>query len=111
MNSKLLLLSLFFLVVGLRASAQFFINGSASSLSNNCYQLTDDALGNSGSIWEANKINLDSSFTLIMELFLGCKDMDGADGIVLGFQPVSTSVGTGGGGIGLRNYSLFGYRI
>ena len=82
--------------------AQFFLNGDATPLNDTCFQLTRDELFSSGSIWEANKIDLRRSFDLIVEVNLGSRDADGADGIVLGIQPVSTSVGQAGEGIGFQ---------
>ena len=99
MQRKLYYFSLLFLF-SLSANAQFFLNGSAIELPDGCYQLTYNQLNNSGSIWYENKISLDSSFVLLMDIFLGCQDELGADGVVVGFQPISTSVGTAGGGLG-----------
>ena len=47
-----------------------------------------------------DKISLAESFEAVVQVNLGCKNQDGADGVVFGFQPVSTSIGTGGGAIG-----------
>ena len=54
----------------------------------------------SGSVWNANKIDLNNSFDFIFNVYLGCKDADGADGIVFMLQPLNTSIGAGGQGIG-----------
>lgn len=99
MQRKLYFLSLLFLF-SLSANAQFFLNGNAIELPDGCYQLTYNQLNNSGSIWYEDKVSLDSSFILLMDIFLGCEDAFGADGLVIGFQPISTSIGTSGGGIG-----------
>ena len=80
---------------------QFFLNGDAFQMSDSsCYQLTYEQNWSAGSIWNPDEINLNESFEVVLEVFLGCKDADGADGLVFGFQPVSTSIGTGGGDIG-----------
>jgi len=81
-------------------SAQFFLNGNATMLNDSCFQLTPAQNWASGSIWYPDKISLAASFEAVVQVKLGCKDSDGADGMVFGFQPVSTSIGTGGGGIG-----------
>lgn len=81
-------------------SAQFFLNGAATMLNDSCFQLTPAQNWAAGSIWYPDKISLAESFEAVVQLNLGCKDQDGADGIVFGFQPVSTSIGTGGGAIG-----------
>ncbi len=83
-----------------QAPAQFFLNGSATMLNDSCFQLTPGQNWAAGSIWYPDKISLAESFEAVVEVNLGCKDQDGADGIVFGFQPVSTSIGTGGGAIG-----------
>lgn len=82
------------------ASAQFFLNGSATMLNDSCFQLTPAQNWASGSIWYPDKISLAESFEAVVQVNLGCKNSDGADGVVFGFQPVSTSIGTGGGAIG-----------
>jgi gliding motility-associated-like protein len=83
--------------------AQFFLNGQAVALNDTCYRLTPAVNNAVGSIWNPDKISLNESFDVAVRLFLGCKDADGADGIVFGFQPLSTSIGTTGGGIGFAN--------
>ncbi|KAA3635145.1 MAG: hypothetical protein DWQ02_10310 [Bacteroidetes bacterium] len=81
--------------------AQFFLNGAALQMSDStCYQLTPEENNSVGSIWNPEKINLNESFEVVLEVFLGCKGSDGADGIVFGFQPVNTSIGTNGGSLG-----------
>lgn len=80
--------------------AQYQINGDASALSCNCYQLTPDIQTQSGSVWNTNDISLNQAFDFTFEVFLGCND-GGADGIAFGLQPIGTGVGTSGGGMGL----------
>ena len=84
-------------------TAQFLLNGSATQSNERCYRLTPDAQTKAGSMWNANKINLNQSFEVILDIKFGCKDIDGADGIVFGFQPISTSVGSTGEGLGFLN--------
>lgn len=93
------------LCTSLSVNAQFFLNGSARSLNDSCYQLTPASNNRIGSIWNGTKINLNESFEVVLEMFFGCKDTDGADGIVFGFQPVSTSLGSPGEGIGFSGIS------
>lgn len=85
--------------------AQFHLNGSAVQVNDTCWTLTPDELWQSGSIWNEDKVNLNNSFQVIMELKLGCRDADGADGILFGLQPVSTSIGMQGEGIGFQGVS------
>ncbi|MCO6480190.1 MAG: gliding motility-associated C-terminal domain-containing protein [Phaeodactylibacter sp.] len=81
---------------------QFILNGEAVQTGNSCYRLTSPVNATAGSIWNPDKINLNESFEVVMDIYLGCKDEDGADGIVFGFQPVSTSIGAVGEGIGFQ---------
>jgi len=94
---------LLFLCIWQNAQAQFFLNGAATQVNDSCYQLTAETNFSVGSVWNGDKINLNQSFDVVMQVFLGCKDADGADGIVFGFQPVSTSIGSAGEGIGFQN--------
>jgi len=99
------LLLLFGWLLGFPATTngQFFLNGQARILNDSCYQLTPEINFVSGSIWNGTKINLNQSFDVVARVYLGCKDNNGADGMVFGFQPISTSIGTAGGGIGFAN--------
>ena len=95
----------------------FVVNGNASQLSAECYQLTPEASTQAGSIWSETQIDLTESFEAEARLYLGCANPiscfedadDGADGIVFAFQPISTSVGSSGGGMGISGVtpSLF----
>jgi gliding motility-associated-like protein len=83
----------------------YVLSGSAEQQSCNCYQLTPDLTFQAGSVWNKNKIDLTQSFNYIFNVFLGCKDRFGADGIVFVLQPISTSIGSYGQGIGFENIS------
>ncbi|MCB0522080.1 MAG: gliding motility-associated C-terminal domain-containing protein [Lewinellaceae bacterium] len=85
------------------ARAQFILNGSAVQTNDSCWTLTPAQEFRAGSMWNIDKIDLNNSFQVIMELNFGCKDNDGADGILFGFQPVGTSIGTAGEGLGFQN--------
>jgi gliding motility-associated-like protein len=82
--------------------AQFHLNGAAQQSNDSCWVLTTEGFSQVGSIWNQDKISLNESFQVIMELYFGCKDSDGADGILFGFQPLSTSIGQSGEGIGFQ---------
>ncbi|MFK7907421.1 MAG: hypothetical protein AB8B69_19960, partial [Chitinophagales bacterium] len=79
--------------------AQFQSIGNASSLGDNCYQLTGAFNTQFGAIWSNDLIDLNESFEAQFQLYLGDND-GGADGIAFVFQPVSNTVGALGGGIG-----------
>ncbi len=96
------------LVLALISSGQpgtYILNGSASQNTCNCYTLTPPSNNVSGSVWNANKIDLSVGFDFIFNVYLGCIDDNGADGIVFMLQPISTSVGTNGGGMGFEGVS------
>ncbi len=96
---------LVFILTGRLLYAQsntYILNGSATQNSCNCYTLTPAVNTQSGSVWNANKINLNNPFDFVFNVYLGCKDADGADGIVFILQPISTSVGASGGGLGFQ---------
>lgn len=84
------------------SDAQYAINGDAIQLGDDCFQLTPALNFHSGSVWSLQTINLQEDFTLDIEMFLGCLDGNGADGIYVAFQPVSTSLGSAGGGLGFE---------
>lgn len=97
-----LLLALGLVFFSTPSLGQFHLNGAAVKSSDSCWTLTPDVLNVAGSIWSSQKINLNNSFQVIMELNFGCRDADGADGILFGFQPLSTSIGSTGEGIGFQ---------
>lgn len=78
---------------------QYIVNGDAVQ-QGNCYRLTQDQNFEGGSVWYQDKVDLTESFDLYFDIFLGCKDNDGADGIAFVLQPISTSIGSAGGGLG-----------
>ena len=80
--------------------AQYAVNGNATQDNCNCYTLTPNINTAVGSVWNINLIDLTNSFDFSFNVFLGCSD-GGADGMAFGLQPVSTSVGINGNGMGL----------
>ena len=78
----------------------FRINGDAVQLDSACYQLTRDSLFQVGSMWNENQINLNEPFQIVVDMFLGCIDDNGADGLAFVLQPVSTTLGISGEGLG-----------
>jgi len=78
----------------------YVVNGDASSLGNDCFQITPAINNHAGSVWSQNKVSLANDFEVRADLYFGTKDIDGADGIAFVFQPLCTGVGGVGGGIG-----------
>lgn len=101
---SLSLLTIVFLAPAITFS-QYILNGSATKESCNCYSLTQDKLWQGGSVWQGNKIDLNQPFDFNFNVYLGCKDQEGADGIVFVLQPLSTSLGAQGGGLGFSGIS------
>lgn len=99
---KAFLVSLALLSVLTLQAQQYQVNGDADSLSCNCYLLTPDQNGQSGSVWNTNEIDLNNSFDFTFDVFLGYNN-NGADGIAFVLQPISTSIGSTGGGLGYQN--------
>lgn len=91
-------------IIGHSLYAQYTVNGNASQIACNQYRLTLAVNTQSGSVWNNNKINLTQSFDFKFDINLGSNDA-GADGIVFVLQPISTSVGSSGGGLGYQGIS------
>ncbi len=85
--------------------AQFQVYGDAIDEGDNTYLLTSDQNNELGYVWNQTQINFNDPFELEFEIFLGCKDGSGADGMSLIFQPeiiLSTSLGGSMGFSGLN---------
>jgi gliding motility-associated-like protein len=91
------------LFIGENILAQYTVNGNAAQISCNEYRLTQAVNTQSGSVWNNIKIDLNQSFDFNFDVILsaaGFLNDGGADGIAFVLQPISTSVGTSGGGLG-----------
>ena len=82
----------------------FILNGNAQIQPGNVFQLTQASGNQSGSVWNNVQINLNNPFHFNIDVFLGCNN-GGADGIAFVLQPVSTSIGSQGGGLGYAGIS------
>lgn len=91
--------------VSLFSFSQYILNGSATQNTCNCYTLTPAQFTQAGSVWNSNKINLNNPFDFSFNVYLGCVDANGADGIVFMLQPISTSIGSTGEGMGFSGIS------
>lgn len=101
------LLTLPWLLAGLpNASGQvanpYYLNGSATQDNCNCYTLTQDLNSINGSVWNIYKISLRDTLDFSFSVYLGSTDANGADGIAFVLQPISTQIGTLGGGLGFQ---------
>jgi len=89
------------LLCTVKGSAQTFVtNGSATFLGGNCYQLTPNSGGQSGSIFSMSPLDLRQPFAYDAVFNFGNKDANGADGIVFILAATNTALGVGGGGLG-----------
>lgn len=77
--------------------------GSAVQNSCNCYTLTTDVMNQSGSVWNETKMDLRQPFDFAFNVFLGCSDYEGADGIAFILQTQPTSLGRTGSGLGFAD--------
>ena len=82
----------------------FELGGSATKLNEQCIRLVPDFQYDSGSAWYKRAIDLNAPFEMELCLVLGCKDEEGADGIVFVFTPFARTGfwGEGMGFAGLR---------
>lgn len=83
----------------------YFLNGSATELGNDCYQLTNAIPDQNGTVWYGDQIDLNQSFNLEFTMNFGLSDF-GADGMVFVLQTVGTSaIGDDGEGIGFQGFA------
>lgn len=84
-----------------KPSAQDFIPaGDAVKIGDNCFRLTEAIDWAGGSLWHKTAIDLSAPFEMEIDLMMGCKDAEGADGIVFVFHPQSRATGFRGEGMG-----------
>lgn len=86
-------------------SQEYFLNGTATFLGNDCYRLTTEATTQNGTVWYGDQINLNEPFDIQFRMNFGILDGNGADGICFVLQTVGTSaIGASGGGLGYLNF-------
>lgn len=78
----------------------FTMSGDTYVVGDECYRLTDEYNYSSGSIWYKYPVNLANSFDIELKIMMGCKDDEGADGMVFIFTSRPNRVGGAGEGIG-----------
>lgn len=76
----------------------FLLGGNAQQLDEQCIRLVPDFQYARGSAWYKKPIDLNAPFEMQVCIVLGCKDQEGADGIVFVFHP---TLATGGWGEGM----------
>ncbi|MEZ4995025.1 MAG: L-type lectin-domain containing protein [Saprospiraceae bacterium] len=127
--TRLILIAVFALVATLHLplfaqdliTDDFTMSGDTYLVDDQCFRLTDESNYSSGSIWYKYPINLTERFDIELEIMMGCKNDDGADGMVFIFTNRPNRVGGSGEGIGFgglrpsfgieidtwRNYHLY----
>jgi hypothetical protein len=78
----------------------FTMSGDTYVVGDECYRLTDEYNYSSGSIWYKYPVNLSNPFDIELKIMMGCKDDEGADGMVFIFTSRPNRVGGAGEGIG-----------
>ena len=78
----------------------FIAYGATRSGDGQCYALTADANWEGGSIWYREAIDLREPLSLELDMFFGCRDQDGADGMVLVLHSRPRQLGYRGEGMG-----------
>ncbi|MEI8203117.1 MAG: LamG-like jellyroll fold domain-containing protein, partial [Bacteroidota bacterium] len=102
-----LMIIFFLLVVGNESlKAQYVTNGNAYNAGGTTYQLTSNGAWQNGSVWYQNYMTLNADFDITAQLYLGTNHTNtGADGIAFVMQPLSTGLGSVGGGMGYQGIS------
>ncbi len=78
----------------------FTMFGDTYRTEDDCFRLTEEEDYSSGSIWYKRPISLSAPFSIELSILAGCKDSDGADGMVFVFTSRANTVGYRGEGIG-----------
>ena len=81
--------------------SKFTMNNNAFLNSNNEAELTRAQMGQKGTIWANDKLDLEYDITIRAQIYLGNSDR-GADGIAFVLQPLSVNAGSEGGGLGYK---------
>ena len=75
---------------------QYQLNGDAAQITPDCFVLTRDETFSVGSVWYQEKVDISKSFDVYLDIFLGNKDANGADGMAFVLQPHNTNLGSAG---------------
>jgi hypothetical protein len=102
---SIIFFSIFSLLTITAVGQTYFLNGSATSIGGDCYQLTPDLTTQNGTVWYSDQLDLNLPFDLMFQMNFGSLDGNGADGICFVLQTVGTSaIGESGGGMGYLNF-------
>ena len=96
---------LFVLLAFTSYSQSYTLNGDASYLGGDCYQLTANDTAQYGTVWYSDQLDLTQPFDISFRLYFGTND-NGADGMVFVLQTVgNTAIGVSGDGMGYSGFS------
>ncbi|HRY98273.1 MAG TPA: gliding motility-associated C-terminal domain-containing protein [Bacteroidales bacterium] len=96
-------LVLLFLLQGHGAAQAFFLNGSTTLSGNGCFQLTPAAAGQSASLWQLSKLDLNQAFDIQYQAQFG-NNNSGGNGMVFVLQAEGiTALGNPGAGMGYQD--------
>lgn len=94
------------LLVGCLQGQSYFLNGDAQFSAGNCYTITPNVAWQNGTVWYAEQLNLNESFSLEFLMNFGSTDANGADGMVFVLQTVGTNaIGIDGSGMGFQGFN------
>jgi gliding motility-associated-like protein len=82
----------------------FRLNGNASALGGNCYQVTDSISLTRGAAWSQTTVDFNQPFDINIDVMLGCTDR-GADGMTFSFVNSLNRLGLQGGFLGIAGVS------
>lgn len=95
-----------FSLINSNTFAQYSVNGFATEDNCHCFTLTPDTNLRAGSAWNYNRIDLSKSFTFTFNIYAGCVDDRGADGMAFVLQNTNLkSLGDTGRGLGFQGIS------
>lgn len=84
----------------------YFLNGDATYLGNDCYQVTANGAWQNGTVWYSDQLNLVDDFSIEFDMYFGTSDANGADGMAFVLQTVGTqAIGASGGGMGYQGFN------
>jgi gliding motility-associated-like protein len=81
-------------------NAQLVTDAHSFAESCDCYTITPDEIARAGGVFSPNTFDLTNSFDFNFEIYLGTKDLWGADGMVFVLQQTQNYAAAGAGGLG-----------
>ena len=93
-------------------SNEFYTSGMTVKSGADCFKITPAINWSSGGVWYRDPVDLHESFEMELDILFGCKDAEGADGLVFIFSPFNGLTGRPGEGMGFGGlYPSLGIEI